>query len=353
MSHHAQMPASPVVHAPQSAVPRTPDPTPNAVLGAASPTNRPLVSSLVVLAICALSAVAITRVGWSSTDDGAGVVPLIALAGIALAGLRWRPADDLTPTRMVSSRIACSFAMVAVLFMAAAVSIPALAANTIGPVTTGALVGTYLALWGYRGLALLRTVSVLSLLTWQPVALFVHDGLRTSLEQPSALIYRRLAQIPAFGVEDEPWRLFSAELHRGALVTLSAVVLAIGANRWRMTARTMIDLVAMVTATLVAHHVAILAMPIDDYSPDELTALATNPGLEVGVSAIGVAILAAVRFGRTGRTEEVSASKPVVEPDVATRDRVIFAITDGSARPITTALLLAGVFPLASLALQS
>lgn len=353
------MPASPVVLAPQSVLPDSPESASNpsiaASTAAVSPANRPMVSSLVVLAICALSAVAVTRVGWSSTDDGAGVVPLIALAGIALAGLRWRPADDLTPTRMVSSRIACTFATAAVLFMAASVSIPSLAENTIGPVTTAALVGTYLALWGYRGLALLRTISVLSLLTWQPVALFVHDGLRTSLDQPSALIYRRLAQIPAFGVDEEPWRLFSAELHRGALVTLSAVIFAIGANRWRMTARTLIDLVAMVTATLVAHHVAILAMPIDDYSPDELTSLATNPGLEVGVSAIGVAILAAVRFGRSGRSgvTEEGASRPVADHEIATRDRVIFAINDGAARPITTALLLAGVLPLASLALQS
>ncbi len=316
-------------------------------------TKRPIESSLIVLAICALSAVAISRAGWSSTDDGAGVVPLVALAGIALAGLRWRPADDLAPTRVVSSRIACGFAGASILFMAAWVSIPGLREHAIGPVTSAALVGTYLAMWGYRALALLRTVTVLSLLTWQPIAEFVHDSLRTSLEQPSLLIYRRLAQIPAFGVDEEPWRLFSAELHRGALVTLSAIVLAVGANRWRMTARTLIDLTAMVTATLVAHHVAVLAMPIDDYSPDDITILATNPGLEVGVSALGVAVLAAVRFMRTRRNAaEVDSSIPFKAPDVAVRDKVIFAIGDAANRPITTALLLAGVFPLATFALQ-
>ncbi len=344
------MPVAPLVRSPQTPAPEPPveavEPVPEAA-------KRPIASSLIVLAICALSAVAISRAGWSSTDDGAGVVPLVALAGIALAGLRWRPADDLTPTRVVSSRIACGFATASVLMMAAWVSIPGLAEQAIGPVTSAALIGTYLAMWGYRALALLRTVSVLSLLTWQPIAEFVHDSLRTSLEQPSLLIYRRLSQIPAFGVEAEPWRLFSAELHRGALVTLSAIVLAIGANRWRVTARTFIDLTAMVTATLVAHHVAVLAMPIDDYSPDATTILATNPGLEVGVSALGVAILGAVRYMRARRNDlEVDLSIPMKAPEVETRDRVIFAITDKADRPITTALLLAGVFPLATVALQ-
>lgn len=298
------------------------------------------------------------RLGLTNGSDGAGLVPIMALVAIGLAGLRWRPDETVAPTRPVSHQLAALIAITAGAVEVSVILRPDLAATLIGPIVTLAVIGTYLALWGYRAVALLRMVACLSMLTWTPVAETVHTVVRASLEQPSDLIYRRLALLNAFGVDDEPWRLFSAELHRGALVVIATVLLAVGANRWRLSGRMLIDLVATATVALVLHHGLILATPIDDYQPTELTQLATNPSLEIAVSFIAVLGLSAIRFRRHGgrwtrRTDDAEqpVALPAATPSTVDRDPVIFALVDRVTPETVSVMLLAGLLPLVLVAL--
>ncbi len=320
--------------------------------------HRPWLTALVVVAVCVVGAVAIGRSGWNHNDDGASVVPLVALGGIAVGTLRWRPRPNVTPTREVTSTSAAVISTSAAILTIVLTTWPSLAPVLAGPVLSVALLGTYLALWGYRLLALLRALTVMSLLTWQPVAEFCHNAVRSSLEQPSALIYRRLAQIPFFSIDQEPWRLFSAELHRGSLVVIATFVLSIGANRWRVSPGTLLHLALTITVALVAHHVVILASPIDQYAPTDVTQVATNPTLELAISGSAVLLLSFLRSQHRRRaqspaeqSEPETPTSDAAESERIHRDPVIFAMTNRMAHPAITAMLLSGVAPLAALAL--
>lgn len=306
--------------------------------------------------VCAASAIAllvdsfaITEDGTGSrmvdafaiTDDGAGSVPLVALLGIALASVRWRPDRGQPPSRAVTLQSALALTTVGIGLIASIGRDQLTTSAALGPIITVAVISTYLALWGYRSLALLRTVTLLSTLTWAPVAGFAHDAIRSSLEQPSRLIYQRLAELPVFGVSDEPWRIFSAELHRGALVVLATLVLSVGANRWRMSGRTVIDITATVAGALLLHHAVILATPIDTYDETDAVMLVTNPALEIAIAAIAVLLLAVVRW-RRGDVPRVAAAP---SPEIADRDPFIFGTTSTTSSAVT-ALLLAGLTPL-------
>ena len=133
---------------------------------------------------------------------------------------------------------------------------------------TCALGAGYLLAWGYRSVALLRTVVLLSLLTWGPIANSAHTIVRSSLEQPSDLIYQRLAQFQQFGVHDEPWRLFTASLHRGSLVVIAAVIFAIaGEPLAGLGTRCSSTWAPRLRSALVLHHVVVLLSPVDVYNP--------------------------------------------------------------------------------------
>ncbi len=299
------------------------------------------ISSAGIPVLCAIGAIASLNKAFVSTNDGAGSVPLVALLGIAIAAVRWRPDTDQAPSRPVTLQSALALATIGVGLVAAVGQGHLSPSEAIGPIVSVALVSAYLVLWGYRALALLRTVSLLSLLTWIPIADFAHDALRSSLEQPSRLIYQRLAEVPVFGVADEPWRIFSAELHRGALVVLATVVLSVGANRWRVSGRTLVEIAATVGGALVLHHAAILAAPIDAYEPTDTALLATNPTLEIAIAAIAVFALSIVRWNRGEAARIVSQPNP----EVADRDPFIFGTT-ASTGALVTGLLLLGLAPL-------
>lgn len=292
--------------------------------------------------LCAAGAMALLSNPVTTTDDGASTLPFVALLGIALASVRWRPDLDTRTSRAVTRQSALALATIG-MGIIAAISQGALApAVAVGPVITVALTSAYLLVWGYRSLALLRTVSLLSLATWGAVADFVHDAVRSSLEQPSQLLYQRLSEIPVFGVDDEPWRIFSAQLHRGALLVLATVVLSLGANRWRMSGRTVVDLLATVSGALIVHHAVILATPIDTYAPTDSTRLATNPTLEIAIAAIAVASLSVVRWRRG------EAGRLIVPPSAEAdhRDPFIFQAPTGD--DVSVALcLVAALAPLA------
>ena len=298
---------------------------------------------------CAVAAIATLAVPGATsvvdalavTDDGAGAVPLVALLGIALASVRWRPDLAQAPTRAVTLQSALGLATIGVGLIAAIGRDYISSQEAVGPIITVTLVSAYLALWGYRSLALLRTVTLLSLLTWEPVAGFAHDAVRSSLEQPSRLVYQRLAQVPVFGVEVETWRIFSAELHRGALVVLATLVLSVGANRWRMSGRTVVDMAATVAGALLIHHAVILATPIDAYEASDTVRLVTNPALEIAIAGFAVFVLSLVRWRRGDVARVVAAPSP----EIADRDPFIFRTTSTTGSAVT-AVLLAGLVPL-------
>lgn len=292
--------------------------------------------------VCTAGALASLTNAFTSTDDGAGTVPLVALLGIALASVRWQPDREVPPTRPVTLQLALALTTVGVGLIAAIGQRWLTAAESVGPIVTVAVVSAYLMIWGYRALALLRTVTLLSLLTWVPIAAFAHDAIRSSLEQPSTLIYQRLAELPFFGVADEPWRIFSAQLHRGALVVLATIVLSVGANRWRVSGRTLIDLSATVGGALILHHAVILAAPIDVYDPTDATLLATNPTLEIAIAGVAVLCLSLIRW-RRGEGARVVANP---SPETLHRDPFIFG-ADASTSALVTTCLAAGLAPLA------
>lgn len=318
------------------------DHSPRRQTAQATPWITAVLGSSAIPILCAVGAVASLTSAFTSTDDGAGTVPLVALLGIALASVRWQPNLDQTPPRPVALRSALALTTIGIGLIGAIGQGLLTHAEAVGPAVTVAVMSCYLAVWGYRSLALMRTISLLSLLTWIPVASFAHDAIRSSLEQPSMLTYQRLAEVPFFGVDDEPWRIFSAQLHRGALVVLATIVLSVGANRWRMSGRTLIDLLATVGGALVLHHAVILATPIDTYSPTDTTRLATNPSLEIAIAAVAVLVLSLVRWRRGETSRTVAAPSPETEH----RDPFIFG-TDGSTHSLVSLCLAAGMTPLA------
>lgn len=330
---------------PTAAPPTTDRPSTSPPVG----TVRPFAPALVVLLICGLGTLAVGREGWNSTDDGAAVVPIVALVAIAVASLRWRPTPSTVAIRPVSSGLAQGVNLTAAVLATTLIIRPDLGGLLIGPVMTLALVGSYLSLWGYRALALLRTVTLLSFLTWEPAAGFVHAVVRSSLQQPSDLLYRRLAQLPMLAIDEEPWRLFSSQLHRGSLVVIATVALGVGANRWRMSPRSVVDLILVVASALVAHHIVILLVPLDQYEPSEMTQLATNPTIELAISIVAVMGLSLIR-SRRSEQDHVSpgGSLPSVLDD---RDPVIFANSQRQVSPLTTGLLLTCLVPLITVAL--
>ena len=343
----------------RSAPPRTPpnhrrEPAPHAdpplTVSLESDDRPPVVDAAAVGLLCLLALYVATVHGWSVDDDGASVVPIIALVSIATAAMRRRPGRSGAPVRVVSIRLALLVGTAGVALVAMTILDPAPAARTIGPMVSLALIGAYLAIWGFRSLALLRTVTLLSFLTWAPIAEAVHAIVRSSLGQPSELIYQRLATLTVFGVDDEPWKLFTASLHRGSLVVITVVLLGIAASRWRITPRMLIDLAVSAAIAVIVHHMIVLGSSVDQYDPTDTTEVATNPVLEVAVAVVAVLVLTAVRRRRHGRSQPIALADAASD-EVAARDPVIFATDRAVSGPIVTALLLLGLAPLVTVAL--
>ena len=209
-----------------------------------------------------------------------------------------------------------------------------------GPLVTLAILGCYLAAWGVRRVLLLRTVLLLSVLAWPPVASAVHQFVRATLELPSTTIYQQLARLEFFGVAEEPWRLFTASLNRGSLVIVTTVVLAMSVYRWRLTAGMLVKLLACNVGGLVAHHAIVLVSAVDEYSPTDSVQLATNPVLEIAIGAIAIGLVAVLQN---------ESSHALVSPhqrDSADRDPVIFAASRGSGTLVGEVLLLTPLLPL-------
>ncbi len=294
---------------------------------------------------------AVLSADWTVGADGAGVVPLVAVAGLVIAAIRRRPERTITPVRAVSTRLAGTLALGGAGLTTLAVLEPQLAANAVGPAITIAAAAIYLALFGFRSLALLRTVMLLSLLTWRPIGDALHTIVRSSLDQPSDLVYQRLATLSAFGVDAEPWLLFTASLHRGSRVVIGVIVLGVAASRWRLSPIAVVDVAVSATIALIVHHAVLLASPLDEYDPAETTELATNPVLEVAIAAVAVLVLAAVRR-RRARRDGVDTTPPAALDEIAARDPVIFSAGSRHRTGLTTVLLVVATAPLIALALD-
>lgn len=300
------------------------------------------------LLICALGAFGLAMTGTDPTDDGASVLPLLALAGIAIAVLRHRPDVRHDPIRIVGPEIAVATVLVSTSLVVATVVAPATFGALFGPAITTALIGSYLAVWGVRSPALLRSVTLLSMLTWTAVASLLHEVVRSSLAQPSDMIYRRLASLPALGIDDQPWRLHTASLHHGALVVIATVVLVVAITRQRFTPHVVGETLATAALALAAHHVVVLASSLDQYQPDEMTKVASHPALEIGIAAIGVLVLIAVRrwrhaARRVQATAHVSDRTFGFDPTRTARDPYIFDLSHASAPIGVTVALFSGL----------
>jgi hypothetical protein len=306
-------------------------------------------ATVAMLGLCAIAGVVLLREHTPASDDGAGAVPVIALIGIALAVTRWHPRSGEVPVRGIARSFAMAIGGAAGLLLVGMVMAGGHGGDAglaAGLSITLGLSGGYLLAWGYRSIALLRTVVLLSLLTWPPVGDLTHFIVRSSLQQPSDLIYRRLAQFELFGVRDEPWRLFTASLHRGSLVVIATLVLAIASSRWRVSARVLLDLALTAVAALVVHHVVVMLSPIDNYQPTSAGLLATDPGLEIALAVGAVLALGLVRARRrtVEKTPDAGVTGTAVRLD--DRDPVIFSSSEWVQRRSTTALVACGVAPL-------
>jgi hypothetical protein len=311
--------------------------------------DRTSLTTVAMLGLCVLAGAVLLHERAPASDDGAGFVPVIALIGIAIAVARWHPRSGEIPVRGIAPTVATAIGGAAALLLVGLVVAPGHGGGpglAAGISITLGLAGGYLLCWGYRSIALLRTVVLLSLLTWPPVGDLTHVIVRSSLQQPSDLIYRRLAQFQLFGVRDEPWRLFTASLHRGSLVVIATLVLAIAASRWRVSARVLLDLALTAVAALVFHHVVVMLSPIDNYEPTSAGRLATDPGIEIALAVGAVSALGLVRSRRRTRDRTPDAEVAGTAVRHEHRDPVIFSSNGSVQRRSTTALVACGVVPL-------
>jgi hypothetical protein len=285
-----------------------------------------------------------------SGGDAAAVVPLLALFTMALAVVYRCPDPSTEPVRPVGPAVAGGLAVAAGAIGGAIVMLPDVRPDLFGPAVSVATIGTFLGLWGLRSPALLRNVALLGALTWAPVAGVVHRIASTSLELPSEMVYRRIATMPIIGVADEPWRMHTAVLHRGALVVITVFVLGFAAGRWRFGARTAVDVVVAAFAALVAHHAVVLASPIDEYAPDDAARVASHPLLEVGIGIAAVALLAVLRSRRDHPVAAAPGGSVTAPPGVEGRDPFIFDAGRAATPLVTSMVLLTTAAPFWALA---
>lgn len=314
-----------------------------------------LIATGTMLTLCMLSLLSIFARGFEASDDGAGFVPIIALLGIGLAVFRWHPDHREAPVRAISRNLATTITIAAIAIIAMLVVDSSRPGLLTGMSITVALSAGYLVVWGYRSVALLRAVLLLSMLTWSPVADVAHEVVRSSIEQPSDLIYQRLAHFHLFGIDEEPWRLFTASLHRGSLVVIATIVFAVGASRWRLSARVFADLAMVAATALVAHHAVVLASPLDVYDRPQRSELAADPAVEIVIAAVAVLMLSAIRWRRewlTGNERKIDHNAPD-HGSLTERDPIIFSSNGAALSRPTTALVLTGFLPLIVLAVAS
>ncbi len=294
-----------------------------------------------LLAMVGLSGIELAlRPVATAPSDGSAALPLIALTGVVVAAVRWRPDVSRAPTRDVTMRTATLVAGTAAVLLVAARWSASDSLDLRGPLVTLAILGGYLAFWGYRRVSLMRTLLVLSLIAWMPIAEAVHEFVRRTLEQPSATVYQQLAKLGVFGIADEPWRLFTATLNRGSLVVVTTSVLAVAVFRWRLGAGMLVKLFACSLAALVVHHVVVLASSVNEYSPTDTVELATNPVLEIAIGAGAVMLLSRMQ----GDVASTRVSPPNHHSEG--RDPVIFSASRVSGTLGAEVLLLCPLLPL-------
>ncbi len=306
------------------------------------------VSAVPLIVVCAVAAAVVVN---GDADDRVTLVAVTALAGIALAAVRWTPDHRQPAWRPLTMPFAASIVVVAAALVAVR-WIPGVEGyDLVGPATTSAVVATYLVTWGFRSQPLLRTIAVLSALTWSSVAATAYDVVHASLQTPSELVYRRLAELRVFGIGDEPWRLFTAELHRGTIVVIATVVLCSVVSRRRAPLTAALELLLTVCAALIVHHAIVLASPLDQYATDTSAPLSTLPVYELAIAAGAAVALGAVRQLRRG-DEQAALPPSTVDDELAARDPVIFGVEAGRRR-VAVALTFSGLAPLLAVTLTA
>jgi hypothetical protein len=188
--------------------------------------------------------------------------------------------------------------------------------NLVGLLAAATVLSTYLATWGHRSPARLRWTTVMSALLVPGVAAPLLDMFESTTRLVSEMVYRRLGTVELFGVREEPWKLFSAMPHSGSLLVLTVLVIgsAMCVTRGMSLLATSAQLAVTALAALVVHHVALLRIPLDDYSPTRTVELLTSPMSEVALAILAVATLGVC--GARGRAEQVAPDDEYVDPGI-------------------------------------
>jgi hypothetical protein len=271
---------------------------------------------LLVAASTLVLAAAIRR---GADDSGAtiGAIPALAAITVAASVVRWRPNADHLPVRSVSIRWHCSVVAISLAVATVAVLGARWAQWAIGPAFSVAVCATYLSMWGFRRLFLLRRVMAMSLLTWLPVAQILEPLCRTTIAVPSDIVYRRLAAIGVFDTSQHPWRLYGAMSHRGWVTVAGIVLLGIMATREPLSGRRIGIVLIAAYAGLVMHHALVLAAPIEQYGDHVMSDVVTSVWFEIAIAAvIGVCL------GAMGSSAEPDGAQQLNHAD---RDPMIFA----------------------------
>jgi hypothetical protein len=257
-------------------------------------------------------------------DERTGL-PTRGLALAAIAALAWAmvlhppTADDLVRRAVhawTRPALVGAAGVLAVLLVAGAAVGVGDRGNLVGLLGAAIVLSTYLATWGHRSPARLRWTIVMSALLVPGIAAPLLDMFESTTRLVSEMVYRRLGTVELFGVREEPWKLFSAMPHSGSLLVLTVLVIgsAMCVTRGMSLLATAAQLAVAALAALVVHHVALLRIPLDDYSPTRSVELLTSPMCEVALAIVAVATLGVC--GARGRAPEGLPDGEYVDPGI-------------------------------------
>ncbi len=309
---------------------------------------------LATLGRLSLLAAAVLPAFTASVTEHADIAAVSTAAAVAIVigALRWAPSIEGDGARPVAGAALLLLGAVALELFVLSWGHPGWTPALIGPIATVSIVAAYLAAFGFRSAFLLRRLGLLSLLLWTPIAVAAERVVRSSIDPLSDLIYRRLASIDVIGLSDRPWRVFTAMTDRAPLIAIAVVVIGTAMSRRRLTARGSMEMAVAIAIAMVAHHVTLLATPIERYERPWWVDLVTGPAYELALgalAALGAAAVAQRSAARDGRAQNPSVT---AAPD---RDPVLFAVlaADDAPLPVRAAVVVVPLVLLVALVLRT
>jgi hypothetical protein len=267
--------------------------------------------------------------------DATAGTPARSLGVIALAAIGWSmivhpPVDDPLVRRAIHPWVPTALATV-VLGLVPLVPLASTRRDDVaGLLAATLLLLTYLVTWGHRSPARMRWTLAMCVLVVPSVAAPVYDAFESSNRVVSELVYRRLGTISGLHVQEEPWKLFSAMPYSGSVLALTLLVLgtAVCVTRGLSLLPTLVAVTGTTLAALVAHHVLVLLLPLDDYSPGTAVRVVTSPLSEIAAAIVAVVLMSA---SLSVRLRHERGDRRAAEPAEYV-DPMIYAVVDRSRR---------------------